>query len=369
MPDAASFLFITCQVGAEKAVKGEMARAWPAFRFAYSRGGFVTFKLPEGHGLADDFNLRSVFARAYAFSLGKVTGESTDELARKAWQLVGDLPVEQIHVWQRDAHAPGDHGYQPGPTPLAYEAEAALRRFDPMQLAGEQRGTGLPTRPGELVLDCVLVAPTEWWIGYHRAKSRVSCTPGGLSPVILPASAVSRAYLKMTEALAWSRLPVKEGDRCVEIGCAPGGSCQALLERDLRVTGIDPADVHATVKEHPNFVHIRKRGADVRRREFRKTRWLMADLNVAPQYTLDTIEAIVTHPEVKIRGLLLTLKLIEWELADEVPAYLERIRSWGFPLIRARQLQHNRQEICVVALREKPKRKGRTSVVKRKRKE
>lgn len=366
MTDAASFLLITCQVGAEKAVKGEVAREWPAFRFSYSRPGFVTFKLPPDHGLADNFNLRSVFARAYAFSLGKVIGETTDELARKAWELVGDFPVEQIHVWQRDVHAPGDHGYQPGPTPLAYEAEAALRRYDPVQLAGKQRGTGLPTRPGELVLDCVLVTPTEWWIGYHRAKSRVSCVPGGLSPVILPHSSVSRAYLKMNESLAWSRLPLKEGDRCVEIGCAPGGSCQALLEREMHVTGIDPADVHPAIKEHPNFVHIRKRGADVRRREFRKTRWLMADLNVAPQYTLDTIEAIVTHPEVKIRGLLLTLKLIEWDLADEVPAYLERIRSWGFPVVQARQLQHNRQEICVVALREKPKRKRSASEVKRK---
>jgi 23S rRNA (cytidine2498-2'-O)-methyltransferase len=366
MPDSPSFLLITCQIGAEKAVKSELAREWPEFRFAYSRPGFLTFKLPPDHGLADNFNLRSVFARAYAFSLGKVLGESTDDLAQQVWKLVGDLPVEQIHVWQRDAYAPGDHSFQPGPTPLAHEVEIALRQHDPVQLAGGQRGTGLPTRAGELVLDCILVSPTEWWIGYHRAKSRTSCTPGGMSPIQSPAGTVSRAYLKMNESLAWSGLPLKEGDRCVEIGCAPGGSCQALLEREMLVTGIDPADVHPTIKEHPNFVHIRKRGADVRRREFRKTRWLMADLNVAPQYTLDTIEAIVTHPEVKIRGLLLTLKLIEWELADEIPVYLERIRSWGFPLVRARQLQHNRQEICVVALLEKPKRKRSPSEVRRK---
>jgi hypothetical protein len=33
-----------------------------------------------------------------------------------------------------------------------------------------------------------------------------------------------------------------------------------------------------------------------------------------------------------------------------VPAYLERVRSWGFNQVSARQLQHNRQEICVAAL-------------------
>ena len=43
-------------------------------------------------------------------------------------------------------------------------------------------------------------------------------------------------------------------------------------------------------------------------------------MNVAPEYTLDAVESIVTHAEVNIRGLLLTLKLPQWTLAEEVPA-------------------------------------------------
>ncbi|HZZ71681.1 MAG TPA: SAM-dependent methyltransferase, partial [Pirellulales bacterium] len=154
---------------------------------------------------------------------------------------------------------------------------------------------------------------------------------------------------KMEEGLRWSRLPVQAGDRCVEIGCAPGGASQALLQRGLHVTGIDPADVDPRVLEHPNFTYLKKRGADVRRREYRGLKWLMTDMNVAPNYTLDTVEAIVTHREVNIQGLLLTLKLIDWDLAQDLPNYLARIRSWGYRLVQARQLQHNRQEICVAA--------------------
>ena len=49
MPDRPEFLFITCQTGgAGAAVKEELARRWPDFRFAFSRPGFLTFKLPEG---------------------------------------------------------------------------------------------------------------------------------------------------------------------------------------------------------------------------------------------------------------------------------------------------------------------------------
>jgi 23S rRNA (cytidine2498-2'-O)-methyltransferase len=72
-------------------------------------------------------------------------------------------------------------------------------------------------------------------------------------------------------------------------------------------------------------------------------------MNVAPQYTLDTVEAIVAHPEVEIRGLLLTLKLLDWSLAAEIPNYLDRIRSWGYRDVKVRQLSHNRQEVCVCA--------------------
>ena len=103
------------------------------------------------------------------------------------------------------------------------------------------------------------------------------------------------------------------------------------------------------VLEHPNFEHWKKRGADVRRREFRKVRWLTADMNVAPQYTLDTVEAIVTHREVHVEGLLLTLKLMDGSPVLAVPEYLERIRSWGYSNVAARQLHHNRHDFCVAA--------------------
>jgi hypothetical protein len=88
----------------------------------------------------------------------------------------------------------------------------------------------------------------------------------------------------------------------------------------------------------------------VRRRDLRKVRWLLSDMNVAPSYTLDALESMVTHREVNVRGILATLKLTEWRLAQQVGDYLARVRSWGFNIVRARQLRHNRQEVCFAAL-------------------
>jgi len=351
---APAFLFATCQVGAEAALKAELARAWPAFRFAYSRPGFLTFKLPEGHTLPDDFDLGSVFARAYGFTLGKVTAEALAAAADEVWRIAADRRFAGLHVWQRDMATMGHHGFEPHVTPAALAAEQLLRE------AYERRAVGRPleraVEPGQLVLDCVLVEPHEWWLGFHRSRPGDSCHPGGLRSLAIPEEVISRAYVKMAEALAWSGLPIKRGERFVEIGCAPGGASQYLLEQGLNVIGIDPAAVDERIASHAKFTHVRKRGADVRRREFRGIHWLAADMNVAPEYTLDTVEAIVTHEATSIRGLLLTLKLPDWNLVEEIPNYLNRIKKWGYPNVRARQLAHNRQEICVAATKRKPSR-------------
>jgi 23S rRNA (cytidine2498-2'-O)-methyltransferase len=161
----------------------------------------------------------------------------------------------------------------------------------------------------------------------------------------------------MEEALRWSRLPIPPGARVAEIGSAPGGSSQSLLAHGMIVMGIDPAEMSPILLNHPRFTHLRRRSTQVRRTEFQKIRWLAVDMNVAPEYTLETVEAIVTHPRINIRGMLLTLKLPQWELAVNVPEYLERIRSWGYNLVQARQLQFNRREVCVAALQQPFRRK------------
>ncbi len=351
MIEVPAFLFTTCQVGAEGALKRELAKYRPTFRFAYSRPGFVTFKLPPDHRLKDDFDLKAIFARSYGFSLGKVDAGGDPTAAVEAVRgLAGDRRYDALHVWPRDKFAPGEHGYEVGLTDESRGVETALRSgtLGDVLAAREAR----PTNVGDLVLDVIVVEPNLWWVGYHRTAHLASRRPGGIfHDLELPYEAVSRAYLKMEEALRWSQFPVRAGDYAVELGCAPGGSCQALLGRGLIVAGVDPAEMHPAVLDHPNFTYVRKRGAEVKKREFAGFRWLTADMNVAPTYTLDTVEEIVTHPNVEIEGLILTLKLLDWAQADAADEYRSRIQSWGYPKIAMRQLHHNRREFTVAASR------------------
>ena len=383
------FLFVVCQVGSEATVKNEVARKHPSFRFSFSRRGFLTFRIPDEVARDRKFELNCAFARTWGFSLGKAVGTDGQQLARDFWKpFVERYPAEvlaqfkHLHVWQRDRFVPGDSEFEPGVTPLAEGISELILEQQPnvgttahligepdgvstrsessdspganaRQLASERSAWSLQVNEDaqvdDRVLDCVIVEPNEWWFGWHRANTVETRWPGGVPCVDSPENMISRAYLKIEEAIRWSELPIQAGDRFVEIGSSPGGSCQALLDRGCLVTGIDPAEMDPILLANPNFTHLRSRAKKVERNDFQSFRWLAMDANVAPKYTLDTVEAIVMQPNVRIEGLLLTLKLTDLALAAELPLFHKRIRSWGYRRVRARQLAFNRQEVCVVA--------------------
>lgn len=355
------FIFMVCQCGSEAPLKAEVARRHPDLRFAFSRPGFVTFRLPDAGGFAGPFGVDCTFARSWGYSLGKIESAQPDRLAELVWpafaERLDSVTLERaahLHVWPRDEIAPGDFGFVPGPTVESRAVAEQIAAQRPAGMTAQPPRMNEPAEDGDTVLDCVLVESTEWWLGWHEAARIETRWPGGVPQIAAPRDMVSRAYLKMTEALLWSALPLAPGDRCVELGSAPGGASQALLERGGIVTGVDPAEMDARVLAHPRFAHVRARAKDLKRSFYEPFRWLMSDANVAPNYTLDTVGAIVTHRRTRIEGLLLTLKLTKPELVDLLPAYCERVRSWGYANVRARQLAFNRAEVCVAASQRTP---------------
>lgn len=358
------YLYAVCQNGAQNALKREVEVCAPDWRLAFSRPGFVTFKAPGTLALDSESLPRMTFARARGLSLGRASSsDHLAELAKEVWRLdaVAELVKQHqpltLHVWRRDEFLPGERGFEPGGDPLSEVAQEALRNAAP---AGALRPPGEATADG-VALDVTLVEPAQWWVGAHALRSRTDRWPGGAPGITLPDHAVSRAYLKMEEALRWSALPTHAGEVWIELGCAPGGASQALLDRGMGVIGVDPADVASEVAEHPDFLHLKMRSLDVRRKEFSPAGWLAADINAAPNYTLDAVEPIVTHPSTKIRGLILTLKLPDWSLAEpsNLDACVKRVRGWGYRDVRLRQLAFNRREVCLAALRSRAQRRLR----------
>lgn len=347
-----SFIFVSCQIGMEKPLKADIGKQHPELRFAFSRPGFVTFKDHHTNRRQAIQQLRSPFARMVASSVGSVS-----EPAKELRRLIERLPAHSyrhIHVWERDRSIPGERKFEPFATESSLELGKQIRSCAADTPLGEA-AINRSAKSGDHVADFILVEPDLLFGGWHKASNPPSRWPGGVPPLRPNENMISRAYLKMQEALRWSQLPIVTGDLCVELGSSPGGACQALLERGLRVIGVDPAKMDERVMQHPDFTHVQARAADLKRKEFADVRWLMMDANIAPENTLEAVEHIVTNRRVNIHGLLMTLKLLNDELPAKIDEYVERVRGWGYRHVRTRQLAFNRREICLMAAKSKAK--------------
>jgi len=339
-----AFLLATCQGAAEASLCRRQEAVLPEVSKAAWRRGVVTFRLGD-FDPPDDFFPDLIYARAVVRSLGQVSGASDADRIAAVQALVAHIAWDTIHVWHRDPR-------------LEAQTDAPV---DPQAIRGlllsaYGKPASLPSvaRPGDLVLDCLIDTADRWWVGWHRAGTPTSCQPGGMHPTVLPADKVSRAWLKLDEAIATFGVDLRAGQRAVELGASPGGACQRLLEAGLKVVGIDPALVDERVAAHPNFEQWRMRARDVKVKDFRGFDWIVADMNIDPKSTLESIGRIVTAAGVKPTGIIATLKLPDWSRAEELPGWLDQFREWGFTS-RARQISTGGREICVVALRSRRK--------------
>lgn len=390
----AEYIFLTCQAGMESLVKAEYLSQVPTARLAFSKRGIVTFKLPDMAESNRNHRPRGILPRTYGTSLThvQVKPESSStpsaesgstrigarqfhELLQDAMQF-GDASMTReliqetvaaaertqlgswdgLHVWVRDGLLPATNwsrlpnlelpiGWQRFVVQMT-EALQAKKLVPPNTRCNQN------AEHGQRVLDLCLVEPNQLIVGQHQVQQSFQRWSGGVIPPV-PAAAppISRAYFKIREAVSWAGLDLRPGQTCVEIGSSPGGSCQWLLEQDLKVIGIDPAEIDPAVVNHPNFTHIRRRGREVRRQDLRHCDWLLSDANLPPNYVLDTVQDLVRHPLIKPQGLVLTLKLPDTKLLEHWHSWAERVASWGYTRTRGRQLVFNRQEVCLVATR------------------
>jgi 23S rRNA (cytidine2498-2'-O)-methyltransferase len=345
------FLYFSCQHGAEKAVKEELLQEGSPYRLAYSQKGFVTLKSNLSTPCWSKSLPRHPLIRVSGHVLKRFDGEVAEPMVEQILGEFASLDWDHMHVWQRDIAQPGWNGFEPGRSALS---AFVVEKFNEQlaKIPDPRRASAFDfLSHGKKILEVIIDEPNRWWVGARPVESVEDGWPGGIYNIPIPQDMVSRAYLKLAEAVAWSQMPIGPGSKVVEIGSSPGGACQFLLDLGAKVTGIDPAEMDERVANHPAYTHWRSRSIQVKRKEFSGFHFLVCDANVAPNYTLDTVEAIVTYPTSRMEGLLLTIKLSTWEHAKWIPDHLERVRSWGFSTVKARQLAHNRREYCLAAKR------------------
>lgn len=339
------FYFSTCQFGAEKAVKAEVLTRHPSLRFAFSRPGFITFKESDERRPVIR-HVDGIFVRLWGSSIA----QGKHEAARKILDAVP--PGGLIHMFERDTFVPGNE-------PLGFVWNERIRRFVddlPADIRDRYRWDE-ESRLQETVYDLIWLDEGHLFLGRHEHGALLEPVPGNIPRLPLPASAPSRAYLKIEEAILRYRPPMRPGLKALEVGCAPGGATTAMLARGFVVRGIDPRRMDERLYQEQRFTSVQKLARQVTLGDVKDFNpdWIVMDMSIAPLEALDELAHVIellktSHgSSLAIAKGLLTLKLNDWKFAEMIPLYLKRISEMGFADLKPTQLCSNRQEFFVLA--------------------
>jgi 23S rRNA (cytidine2498-2'-O)-methyltransferase len=155
----------------------------------------------------------------------------------------------------------------------------------------------------------------------------------------------------MEQSLTWldlTALGALSGKIALELGSAPGGASWALLQRGMKVIGVDTGAMDPRVLAHPNYTHLPIPAGEVSPRDLPPQIDLLAsDMNLHPGLALKYVERL-THM-LYPRWLALTLKINDGQVESQLPALLQQARRFAPGELHARQLPANRREITVIS--------------------
>jgi 23S rRNA (cytidine2498-2'-O)-methyltransferase len=298
------FVFALTNEEAEPLLKKEISYYGPEYKLSYSRPGFLTFK---SNGA---FDFRPKLARITGLCHGKKTLSELLKLSRAwVWKRTEDLII---------------------PNELKELSDKTIFKI------------------GELVTLIMIVDANEFWLGEYKLLPTHFQTPGEVSS-IMEVDSPSRAYYKIAEAFEAFDLPFENQEKVLELGSAPGGATQFLLEQDMFVLGVDPAEMDPKIKKHPNFKHI-KQPFESLRRDLLPTDidWIISDINLPPNIVLKEVYRLLEF--IEARGVVLTLKLNQDRFVETLRQTMETFKKKGFAKVEIKYLPSHRQEIALIAI-------------------
>jgi hypothetical protein len=160
-----------------------------------------------------------------------------------------------------------------------------------------------------------------------------------------PEGAPSRSAHKLAEAFSWLVLGPEAGESCVDLGAAPGGFSQVLVERRCQVVAVDlgrlvPAVAARVRQVRMNAFHF---APD------EPVDWVVCDMAYRPL----EVAALLSRwgRQGWARFLLANFKLPMKKRVDVLGRVREILELGGWTGLRARQLYHDRDEVTLFAWR------------------
>jgi 23S rRNA (cytidine2498-2'-O)-methyltransferase len=250
-----------------------------------------------------------------------------------AVDLAASLPVGlAVQVWRSGSA-------QSAPTA---DVAAAVRE------ALAARGVEVAGSGREHVLS-VCLTPAGVLLGLNRTEDGLSDWPGGRVRLAKRQGQVSRAEFKLEELFGVLPLHLPTAGTALDLGAAPGGWTRILRLGGLRVWAIDPGDLDPRVAADPGVHHVRTTAGEFFRSTELDFDLAVNDMRMDPELSC----RFVRDAAVRLRPGALAVVTLKVGVNRPL-ATLRRCRDildGDYVPVFARQLQHNRHELTLVARR------------------
>lgn len=285
----------------------------------------------------------------------EISGESITQLANAVVRAVTDCEllseVEkskelQLHVGEIDPEPGGGRRRR---SVLLQETLVGLFR----KMRGDlYRGlVDVRSSTYQTLLQVLLVAPNRGVVSWAQGELLTLLSPvispwlAGLYEVAEDKQPPSRAYKKLLEALGQLQQQISAGERCVDLGAAPGSWSYCAVERGAQVTAVDRSELRVDLMDHPRLRFIR--GDAFRYRPDGVVDWLLCDVIAEPERSIELLRNWIS--EGLCRRYVVTIK---FKGRDNYGALRELKQLLGRHSERylLRQLFHNRNEVTAAGL-------------------
>ncbi|SDT55189.1 23S rRNA (cytidine2498-2'-O)-methyltransferase [Paenibacillaceae bacterium GAS479] len=182
------------------------------------------------------------------------------------------------------------------------------------------------------------------YAGIGTPEEMLSDWPGGAVRFQKEDGQISRAKFKLLEAEREFGLDYANFKHALDIGAAPGGWTSLLLERGLKVTAVDPAELHPSLRAYRTLTVLRKNASEVKF-EPGSFDLLVCDMSWSPMQMCRLVQDLT--PALQSGGTaIVTVKLMHRKPLQTIREVMSRF-SEQFEILGARQLFHNREEMTL----------------------
>lgn len=191
----------------------------------------------------------------------------------------------------------------------------------------------------------IVVTDGQLLAGVSLAAHNLSDWAGGMHRFAREEGQISRAEFKLLEACQTLGLVLPTGGTAIDLGAAPGGWTRVLRQHGLRVTAVDPAELHPSLADDKQVQHYRMRADLYLKRKPAPVDLLVNDMRQDAQDSVALMVAYAAYLKPDGQALM-SLKLPEKARPLLIPDCLDKLQR-RYKIAAARQLFHNRHEITV----------------------